>query len=150
MRSKIDRVGNFGRACLFELGNIRIGPNNLRAICAVELLDALAGVGRDLTERVDGIGENTRQNLHTVVSGARLVGPLVAPATNQWPDFLGPIELGNAKLPKIFGDAVQPRPPVARGRGSQFLVISARLVEHHDAPKAPGVWRSSVLVRLVV
>src|SRR5207253_1536910 len=55
MRGEIDGVGNLGRAGFrpLQLRDVGVRPDNLGAVAAVELLDALAWVASDLTERID-------------------------------------------------------------------------------------------------
>ena len=79
---KIDGVGDLRGAGLLDAGDVGFGPDDLGAVAAVELLDALAGIAGDLAERIDGMGQHARQYLQTIIGGARLVGPAVAPAPN--------------------------------------------------------------------
>src|SRR5262245_18238320 len=57
MRGEIDGAGNLDRASFraLQLRDVGISPDDLGAIAAVELLDALARVASDLTERIDRI-----------------------------------------------------------------------------------------------
>src|SRR5438874_13571946 len=63
MRCKVDGVGDISGASLLDTGDVGFGPDDLGAVAAVELLDALAGVAGDPAERIDGIGQHTRQYL---------------------------------------------------------------------------------------
>ena len=121
MGGKIDGVCDLRRTSLLELRNIGVGPNDFRAVAAVELLDSLARVARDLAERVNRVGEHAGENLHSIVSRARLVGPLIAPASNYRTNFLRPVELRDAQVAKIVRDAIQPRRPILARRFRKLL-----------------------------
>ena len=56
---KIDGIGYFGRAGFPDVRDVQVGPDDLRAVVVVEVLYALAGVARNLAQRVHGIGENS-------------------------------------------------------------------------------------------
>src|SRR5262247_1193336 len=102
-------MGDFRPARLFESGNIGVGPNDFRTVGAIELLYALAWVARDLAKRINRMREHARQNLHPIIGGAGLVGPLIAPTADDRSNLLRPIKLRNAKLAKIFRNPIQPR-----------------------------------------
>src|SRR5262245_50944758 len=116
MRCKIDGVGDLRRARFLELGNFSVCPNYLTTVPAVELLDALTWIRGNLAERVHGVREHAGQDLQSVVSGARLVGPSITPTPDHRSDLLRPVELSNPKITKMIRDAVQPGCPIsARG-----------------------------------
>ena len=77
--SEIDGVGDLGRVGFLDVRDVGICPNDLGAVVVVEVLNALARIARDPT-KFDGVCEDARQNLERIVSGARSVDPLVAPA----------------------------------------------------------------------
>jgi hypothetical protein len=64
------------------------------------------------------MGQHAAQDLHAIVGRARRVGEALAPLPNDRPDFLRAIELGDAQLAEILGDAVEPGRPVVLGRPS--------------------------------
>src|SRR5262249_46263375 len=85
-----------------------------------------------------------------VVGRARLVGPLIAPATDYRPDLFRTIELGNSESTEIFCDAIQPRRPIAFRRSRKLLlVVIARPVQRH-APETPSIGPSKILVSHMV
>src|SRR5262245_61012898 len=113
MSGKIDRILDFLGARLVyvpgpQLLKVRLCPDDFRTVSAVQLLDALTRVTGDLAERINRIRQHARQNLHPVVSSSWLVGPLITPATNYRPYFLGPIELRNPKLTEVVRYAIKP------------------------------------------
>src|SRR5262249_50551717 len=132
------------------LGDIDSGPDDLGSVSAVELLDSLAGIAGELAKRVHRVGQHTRKNLHPVVGRARLVGPLIAPATDYRPDLFRTIELGNSESTEIFCDAIQPRRPIAFRRSRKLLlVVIARPVQRH-APETPSIGPSKILLTVIV
>jgi hypothetical protein len=84
------------RGCRLKLRNIVIRPDDVRTVAAVRSLDTLAWIASNLAERIDGMGQDAGESLHSVISGARFVSPLVAPLPNDGPNFVGPVELRNA------------------------------------------------------
>jgi hypothetical protein len=56
MRSEIDGEADVGRTCFLDQDYIVLGPDDLRAVGSVELLDALGGISCNLAERIDCIG----------------------------------------------------------------------------------------------
>src|SRR6516164_2298899 len=63
----------------------------------VEPFDSLAWVAGNLAERVHGVGKHPGKHLHPEIGRSWLVGPLIAPAADERPDFFRPIELRNTK-----------------------------------------------------
>lgn len=116
MGGEIDGVRDFGAARRLDACDIGVGPDDLRAVSAVELFDALTRVTGDLAKRVNRIRQDARQHLHPIVGRARLVGETMTPATDHWPYPLGPIKLRDAEAAEIFIDAIEPRGPVALSR----------------------------------
>src|SRR5690349_18339516 len=111
MRSKVNRVCDFGGAGLFKSGHVGVGPNNFRAVVTVQLFDSFAWIACDLPKRINPMREYARQNLHSIVRCAGAVGPLVAPTSNDGPNLFRPIKLGYAKVAEIVRDPIQPRRP---------------------------------------
>src|SRR5262249_22422467 len=133
------------------LGDIDSGPDDLGSVAGVEWLDSLGGNAGERAKRVHRVGQHTRKNLHPVVGRARLVGPLIAPATDCRPDLFRTIELGNSESTEIFCDAIQPRRPIAFRRSRKLLlVVIARPVQRHHAPETPSIGPSKILVSLIV
>ena len=103
--------------------DIGVGPDDLGTVAAVELLDALARVRRELAERVDGIREHSRQHLHAIVSGTGRLRKGAAPTPDDRSDLVRSIELLNAELSETFGNAIEPGTPVALGRVGELFVV---------------------------
>nr|WP_246678562.1 hypothetical protein [Mesorhizobium sp. B2-4-17] len=109
MGSQVDGVRNLDRAGLLQMRNVAIRPDDLGAIIVrmvVNLLDPLAWVGSDLTQRIDSVGEQAGQYLHAIVRRPRLLGIFGSPLPNDRPDPLRPIELRDPQLAEMVGDAV--------------------------------------------
>jgi len=76
MGRKVNRVSDFGQAWqfdspavdiarasrLFELRDIGGSPNDFGAVVTVKLLHALARITCDLSKRINGVREHTREN----------------------------------------------------------------------------------------
>src|SRR5262249_10459864 len=129
---------------------VRLCPNDFRAVSVVELLDALARVAGDFAERIDRVRQHARQNLHPIIGSSGLVGPLIAPATNYRPYFLGSVELRNPKLAKVVHDAVEPWRPVLPGRVRKPFVVTARLVQDNEGLKPARFRGTTTLDRFIV
>jgi hypothetical protein len=55
MCRKVERQDYLRRAHPFDLRHVSVGPNRLGSVAAVEQLDALAGIARELSERIHGV-----------------------------------------------------------------------------------------------
>jgi hypothetical protein len=86
--------------------DIGVGPDDVATIVVVEALDSLARIASDLAQRVDGVGDDARQDLHRIVAGPWPIRPLVTPAPDDRLDLLRPVELRDAQITEVFGDAV--------------------------------------------
>ena len=131
MGGKVYGVARFlaNRYYFASIAMSAIGPNDFRTVVAIELLDTFARIAREFAERVNGMREHAREHLHSIVRGARPVGPLIAPAADDRPNLFRAVELGNAKLAKVIGYAIKPRCPIRASRSGKLLVIVAGLVE---------------------
>src|SRR5262249_56921047 len=108
MRRKVNRKCNFRRAGLFQDSDVRIGPDNFRAVSAIQLLNTLTWIAGDLAERIHCMGKHARKHLHAVIGCAGLIGPLVAPAADYRSELFRAIELGNAKIAEILSNPISP------------------------------------------
>jgi hypothetical protein len=150
VRSQVDGVGEFGRAHPLHLGNVGIVPDDLGAVGVIQTLDPLARIAGNLAQWINRMGEHARQNLHAIVGGAWLIGPLIAPASNDGPDHLRSVELRNAQLAEILRNAVEPRRPVLARRIRKLGVVGAGLIGHDQELEAAGIRCAAVLDGLIV
>ena len=95
MGRKVNRVSNLRGAGNLDCGNIRVGPDNLRTVAAIELFDSFARITCDLTKRIgsvesSGIGLAFRSPL------CGDYRPIGYATTDQRSNFFRAVELRNA------------------------------------------------------
>src|SRR5581483_5475812 len=143
-------MADFRRAGQLDVGDIGIGPDDLAAVIGIEPLDSLTRIARNPPKRVDRVRQHAGQNLHRVVSGARLMRPAVAPLPNDRAYLFWTVELRNAELAKMVRNTIEPACPVFTSHIGQFRVIRAGLIRDHQRLEAAGVWSATVLDGFIV
>jgi hypothetical protein len=61
-----------------------------------------------------------------------MVSPLIAPLSNYWTDFLGPVKLCDPRFTKHPRYGVQPRRPILTSGIGKFLEFVAATIEHDN------------------
>jgi hypothetical protein len=125
---------------LAHLGDIGVGPDDLRPIVRIQVLDALAWVRCNLSKGINRERQHSRQDLHSHIGGARRLGILGTPVANVFADAFGVIEMGGAKLAEIVFDPIEPPSPVPFGGVGKLFIVDAGLIRRDDRPEASSIW----------
>jgi hypothetical protein len=60
MRCQIGRLRYLDRACLLDVGDVGVGPDDLGSVATIQLLDAFAWIAGDPTKRINSMGQYPR------------------------------------------------------------------------------------------